>query len=294
MTKRMSRSSRWSAIAGIMLLLAMTSLLGCNPWRAFFPARVYETEPPELPGDLGSPALLVFTKTNGFRHDEAIPAGLERIEEIAARRGWGIFHTENGAVFNAEQLARFSATIWHNTSGDTLNEEQKQDFKAWLESGGGFVGIHGAGGDRAYDWEWYVEELIGAQFIGHIMGPQFQEARVVVEDRDHPATARLGDAWVHEEEWYSFDRSVRGRPGFRVLMSVDESSYSPRSKLLWMDDDLSMGDHPVVWSHCVGRGRALFTALGHQAEAYAEPEIVALLEGAIAWAAGLEGSGCER
>ncbi len=288
MTKRRSRF-----IAGLIPLLAMTSLLGCNPWRAFFPAHIYETKPPELPSDLGGPALLVFTKTNGFRHEEAIPAGLERVEEIAARRGWSIFHTENGAVFNAEQLARFSATIWHNTSGDTLNEEQKRGFKAWLESGGGFVGIHGAGGDRGYDWEWYVEELIGAQFIGHIMGPQFQEARAVVEDHDHPATARLGDSWLHNEEWYSFDRSVRGRPGFRVLISVDESSYSPRSKMLWTDDDLSMGDHPVAWSHCVSRGRALFTALGHQAAAYAEPEIIALLEGAIGWAAGLEGSGCD-
>ena len=85
---------------------------------------------------------------------------------------------------------------------------------------------------------------------------------------------------------------MRDRPGFRVLARVDESSYAPRMELLWMDTDIAMGDHPVVWSHCVGRGRVFFSALGHQGAAYQAPEMLALLEGAVAWAAGLEGTGC--
>jgi type 1 glutamine amidotransferase len=47
-------------------------------------------------------------------------------------------------------------------------------------------------------------------------------------------------------------------------------------------------DHPIIWSHCVGRGRSFYSALGHKGEYYAEPLHVELLEGAIAWAAGLE------
>ena len=38
-----------------------------------------------------------------------------------------------------------------------------------------------------------------------------------------------------------------------------------------------------------GRGRAFYSALGHGAETYARPEHARMLEGAIAWAAGLEG-----
>jgi type 1 glutamine amidotransferase len=285
------RTRRW--IAGSLLLAVMSGAAGCDGLRAIFPAKVYETEPPELPSDLAKPAMLIFTKTNGFRHKEAIPAGLALFETIAKRRGWSLFHTENGAVFNRDQLSRFDATLWHNTSGDTLNEEQKVVFKEWLEAGGGFVGIHGAGGDFSYDWDWYVEELIGAQFIGHTMGPQFQDAKAVVEDRTHPATLAIGESWIQNEEWYSFDASVRDKPGYRVLVSVDESTYSPQMKMLFMSDDIAMGDHPVVWTHCVGRGRALFSALGHQASAYAMVENAKLLEGAVAWAARLEGAGCE-
>jgi type 1 glutamine amidotransferase len=79
-----------------------------------------------------------------------------------------------------------------------------------------------------------------------------------------------------------------------VLLSVDESSYALEMGWvgLFLGNRLEMGDHPVVWSHCPGAGRALYSALGHQAESYQAPEHRALLEGAVAWAAGLHGRDC--
>ncbi len=290
---RTNRNRRVGAAA----LLAVTALAvsGCDTLRVFFPSHAHETTPPDLPADLGRPALLVFTKTNGFRHTDAIPAGVAQIEAIAKRRGWSVFHTENGAVFNDAQLARFDATVWHQVSGDVLNEAQRDALRRYVESGKGWVGIHGAGGDRSYDWPWYVNELVGAQFIGHPMGPQFQTATWRTEDASHPASAKLPAEWQREEEIYSFEKSVRARADFHVLVSVDESTYSPREKILWHDRDLAMpgGDHPMVWWHCVGRGRAFYSALGHQAAYYDEPEMQALLEGALAWGLREEGAGCE-
>ncbi len=264
---------------------------GCGAWRAIFPKVEYETEPPSLPADLGSPAILVFTKTNGFRHEEAIPAGVALIEEIAARRGWSVFHTENGAVFNPGVLDRFDAVVWHVTSGDVLNEEQKATFKAWLEAGHGWVGTHAAG-DGSHTWPWYRRTIIGVDYGQHPLGPQFQEATLIVEDRDHPATAKLPERMTHLEEWYSFAESPRTK-GFRVLARVDESTYSPEINFLWMDQDLRMGDdHPIVWTTCIGKGRVLYNALGHQAAAYQVPELQDLMEGSLVWALGEEGLAC--
>ena len=48
-------------------------------------------------------------------------------------------------------------------------------------------------------------------------------------------------------------------------------------------------DHPLIWWHCVGKGHALYSALGHAAEYYAEPLMIRLLENSMAW--GLEQSG---
>ena len=264
-----------------------------NAWRATHPLAVYETEPVALPAELGSPAILLFTKTNGFRHEEGIPAGVALIESIAKRRGWSVFHTESGAAFTPENLARFQVVVWHQVSGDVLNDSQKETLKSWIEAGGGWVGVHGAGGDAAYAWRWYVDELLGAQFIGHPMSPQFQDAKLEVESHAHPATAQLPDSFVHNEEWYSFEHSPRAK-GYHVLATVAEYTYTPRMKLLAMNRDLRMGaDHPVLWWHCQGKGRVIYSALGHQAKSYALPEMEHLLEGAIAWAARLEGEGCE-
>jgi hypothetical protein len=91
----------------------------------------------------------------------------------------------------------------------------------------------------------------------------------------------IADPWVRTDEWYSFEKSPRGQPGFQILATVDEHTYHP--KMLWMD--VSMGaDHPVVWKHMVGKGRVFYSALGHSASAYADPAYLKMLEEAIRWA----------
>jgi type 1 glutamine amidotransferase len=115
------------------------------------------------------------------------------------------------------------------------------------------------------------------------MGPQFQEATIRVEAPVHPALAHLEREWVRTEEWYSFAKSPR-ETGARILATLDESTYAPDFKLFFIDRDLRMGaDHPIIWSQCIGRGRSLYSALGHQAEAYSEPEHLELLEEGVAW-----------
>jgi len=280
MLGRRARARVRARAAASTLAVALTLGAGCNAWRTFFPSHDHDEVAPSIPA-LAHPAVLLFTKTNGYRHAEAIDAGVPAIERIAKERGISLFHTENGAAHEPSLLARFDAVVWFQTSGDVLSLEQRAALRSFIEAGGGFVAVHGAIGDPSYDWKWYVRDLVGAQFIGHTMGPQFQTARAIVEDRDHPVTRGLPAEFEHEEEWYSFDASPRAR-GARVLVRVDESSYEPEL----FGRDIRMGeDHPVVWSHCPGRGRAVFSALGHQASAYASPANLALLGNAIVWAA---------
>ena len=174
-----------------------------------------------------------------------------------------------------------------------LDDDQRKALLDWTRAGGGFFGIHGTGGDPRYEWKAHVEELVGAQFIGHPMGPQFQQATIHIEAPDHPAMQHLDSTWVRTEEWYSFEKSPRG-PGVRVLATLDESTYSPRMKIALIDRDLRMGgDHPIIWAHCLGRGRAIYSALGHQAEAYSEPAHVTFLEEATSWVMETPPGGCD-
>jgi uncharacterized protein len=283
---------------GLWLVLALLVLLGigvARNWdmvqRVFLGGlKVYETTPPTLPADIKRPAILVFSKTNGFRHEEAIPAANSLFAELAKENGWGQYQTENGATFSPDILSRFDAVIFNNVSGDVFKPEQRAALKAFIENGGGFVGVHGAGGDMSYAWDWYVNDLIGTQFIGHPMNPQFQKATVKVEDKSHPATKDLPESWSRIDEWYSFQKSPR-KPGVTILVTLDETTYSPVGMF---GQKLAMGkDHPIMWSHCVGKGRALYSAMGHHADAYAEPGYRKMLGSSVHWALKLSGKGCE-
>jgi type 1 glutamine amidotransferase len=51
------------------------------------------------------------------------------------------------------------------------------------------------------------------------------------------------------------------------------------------DKDIAMGaDHPVMWWHCIGKGRVFYSALGHTPASYREPLYTGSLEAAIRWA----------
>ena len=288
------RLLRWPVYVLLAVVLGLALWIGPMVYRATIGFRDFDKVPPTLPANLGSPAILIFSKTNGFRDSAQIEATNRAIEAIARRLGWGSFTTENAAIYNRTQLSRFNAVVWNSTSGDILTSRQRADFQTWLAQGGGFVGLHGAGGDPSYAWKWYVDDLIGAQFIGHTLNPHIQQARLVVEDRGHPATKGLGDTWTRSDEWYSFAASPRAK-GYHILVSIDEASYQPVEGMIpfTKPKSIAMGkDHPMVWWHCVGKGRALYSALGHTPSSYSEPKHVQMIEGAIAWAAGLEGEGC--
>ncbi len=284
MNSTVKKILKWVGILLLVWIVGSLALLKyIGAWSVFFPSHAHETVAPEIPASVELPAILVFTKTNSFRHKEAIEAGAVFFEQLAQAQGWSMFHTENGAVFNAEDLSRFAVVIFHNASGDILSQEQQLAFQTWLQDGGGWLGVHAAGDGSHQDWPWYVENLLGAKFTAHPMDPQYQVADVTNEMPDHPVMTGLPKNWQHEEEWYSWERSPRGKD-FTILVSIDEQSYSPIQKILGAENDLRMGDHPVVWNRCIGEGRAIYSALGHQAKAYEDSKHKQLLENAITWA----------
>ncbi|MGY1581263.1 ThuA domain-containing protein [Streptomyces sp. MN13] len=213
------------------------------------------------------PRLLVFTRTTAYRHD-SIPAG------VAAVRALGRFeveHTEDPDALDGP-LDGYAAVVFLSTSGEVLTPTGRARLAAYLEAGGGFVGVHAAACTE-YTWPYYGE-MLGAWFDRH---PAHQPGKALVEDRTHPATRHLPAVWDFTDEWYDFRTNPRGH-GVRVLASADETSY----------DGGGMGaDHPLVWCREQGAGRVFYTAFGHAAEAYDDPGFREHLRGGIGWAARL-------
>ncbi|MXW65191.1 MAG: ThuA domain-containing protein [Bacteroidetes bacterium SB0662_bin_6] len=214
-------------------------------------------------------AVLVFSKTAGFRH-RSIEDGAQALREIGEGSGFSVTHTEDSTVFASPDLAGYGAVVFLNTTGDVLNDEQQAAFEQYIQEGGGYVGIHAAA-DTEYDWAWYGE-LVGGYFASH---PHVQPADIVVSDREFPATAHLPEVWTRTDEWYDYRANPRGN--VHVLAVLVEASYEGGR----MGDD-----HPIAWAHEYDGGRAIYTGGGHTSESYEEPLFREHLHQAILWAAG--------
>lgn len=261
------------------LALLATAQTAPNPNR---PTPTFDSVPPQLPR-LRRPAVLIFSKTNAFRHD-SIPAAVAAIERRVRARGWSSYATENAAVFNPAQLARFDAIVFASASGDLFTLDQRAALERYLASGRGLVGLHAAGDGSHADW---FDAIIGiGPYAGHPGGAdQFQAGELLVLDRRHPAMGHLPPRWRWTEEYYAWSRPPRADA--RILARLDETR-------LRLQDKHRMGeDHALVWWRCEGRARIFYSALGHRAEAWADPTHLALVDGAIGWSARRAGSGCQ-
>ncbi|MFT2010931.1 ThuA domain-containing protein [Pontibacter sp. 13R65] len=213
-------------------------------------------------------AILVFSKTAGFRH-ESIPAGIKALQALAQEHGVRLTATEEAAYFAADSLKMYKAVVFLNTTGDVLNQAQQEAFESYIQAGGGFAGIHAAS-DTEFDWPWY-NKLVGAYFDSH---PATQHAAIEVLDKKHLSTSHLPDRWERTDEWYNF-KSMN--PDVQVLANLDESSY---------EGGKNGSHHPIAWYHAYDGGRAFYTALGHTSESYSEPLFLQHMWGGIRYAMG--------
>ena len=238
----------------------------------------------------GRPRVLLFEKINGFKDVPSVNAAHAAFVAMAQRKGWALAITDQGSAFNPDVLRRFDAVIWNNISGDVLTLGQRASFRRWMERGGGFVGVHGTAGDPVYFWDWYVDTLLGARFAGHPLNPQFQTAKVSIDDKTHPAAQGLPSSWDMNDEWYSFKNNPRAS-GSRIIATLDETTYKPDGM---GGQNLRMGaDHPIAWSRCIARGRMFYSAIGHRPERYTDATNVKMLEQAVGWAADRTASDCK-
>ena len=102
------------------------------------PAPTFDSVAPELPA-LTRPAVLIVSKTNGYRHDsiaQAVPA----IEARVKARGWSSFATEDAAVFNPGQLAKFDVIVFANASGDITTPASARRFGRGSRRGAASLG----------------------------------------------------------------------------------------------------------------------------------------------------------
>ena len=202
--------------------------------------------------------LVIFSETSGYRHD-SIPTGADAISSIGAQLGYRVIHTEDSAELVE---LNYSVVVFLSPTLDVLNETEQHYLQQFVEKGGGFVGIHAAS-NCEYEFDWYIDSLVGAKFDFH---RAIKPLDVEVAQVTHPSTKHLASPWTRTDEWYCYDRIPQN---VTVLLEIE-------------DDD---GRRPIAWCRELGEGRSFYTGGGHTKESYSEPEFLDHIRGGIEWVA---------
>ncbi len=215
--------------------------------------------------------VLVNRHSVGFEHS-FLPHMEVAIKKMGAESGlFSAVTTARSTLINAKTLAGYDVIVMATTGDLGWSDEQKQALLDFVRGGKGFVGIHNAT-DTYYDWPEYGE-LVGGWFAGH---PWTQEVKINVEDTEHPATAMLGESFTVFDEVYTFKSWDRSKT--HVLMSIDNSSVD-LAKGNREDQDYAMG-----WCHEYGKGRVIYSALGHPDALWDQPWFLDHILACIKWA----------
>lgn len=207
-------------------------------------------------------SVLVFSKTLGYRHS-SIKEGQEFFKTLAKKNNFKISLSENSSDFNEENLKKYNAVVFLNTTGDILHEAEQNAFERYIQAGGGFMGIHAAT-DTEYKWQWY-NKLAGAYFMSHpgTNVSNVQNGNMITLDKSHASTRHLPNTFEKIDEFYDF-KSLQTE-SLNFLIKVDETSYK----------EGKMGAfHPMSWHQEFDGGKSFYTNFGHTPETFKEPLMI--------------------
>jgi type 1 glutamine amidotransferase len=224
--------------------------------------------------------ILVYTHNGkGYVHDN-IQTSVDTIKKMGAENGFAVDATDDPNFFADATLKQYQALVFANTNNEAfLSDSQREAFKHYIESGGGFVGLHSASGSER-DWP-YFWSVLGGKFVRH---PHQQVFLVRVKEADFPATQKLPGTFEWKDECYLIDHL---NPDIHVLLVTDYTKLDDPDKAKHPDE--TFGDPlPLSWYHQFDGGREYYLALGHNKDDYSNPLLYNQILGGILWAMGEE------
>lgn len=232
----------------------------------------------EIP-ELKNRNILVYTKNGkGYVH-ENIPSAIACIKKLGGQHSFNVDASEDPAIFSTQNLKKYAVIIFASTNNDVFDtDEQRVAFRKYIESGGGFVGIHSVVGTER-NWKWF-KNMVGGTFVWH---PKYQSYKIVIVDPKHPSVSGMPDIWKKEDECY-FQKEMN--PAIQTIMAHDLTSLNKTdSAKIATSAGPYTQLYPAVWSHQFDGGSVWVTALGHDKKDYEDEVFIRHLLNGITFVA---------
>lgn len=147
-----------------------------------------------------------------------------------------------------------------------ITEEQGEAVKNFVMAGNGFYSLHNNSHVSLSSKNY--REVMGGAYIGH---PPMRPFKVRVVNKDHPITQGVHDFMVNDEQHYVvYDKDPKN-----IILraeNIDGLTYE------------NLGAQSISgWAYGYGKGRVVFTAVGHNIHAMWQPEYFKLQKNAVRW-----------
>jgi type 1 glutamine amidotransferase len=238
---------------------------------------------------LAAPPLKVLIVTGNadlpYHHWQETTASLRAILEQTGR--FEVRVTEEPRGLTAEALQGYDAVVL-NYNGPRWPSAAETALESFVRQGKGLLAFHQAiygafFGHEFRDQKWYegptgsgwaaFPKMIGASWdpvkLGHAKRGIF---KVEWKDPSHPVCRQLPASFIANDELY---HRLTLFPGVHVLADA----LSPK------ETGGTGQREPLIWTNDYGRGRVLFTTLGHDAMAFYQTGMIDLIARGTEWVA---------
>ncbi len=246
--------------------------------------------------------MLVFSRTNGFRH-ASIATGKLAFEELGKKTGaFEVVISDDLANFEVDVLKTFDTVCFLSTTLNvfspsaaelkTMSEEDKkkaaerevrikENLMKFVKAGRGFVGIHAAT-DTFYDFPEY-SQMINGCFDGHPWNAGTQVSiKVEPGQEKHPLVEMFkGENIEFKEEIYQFKEPYDSKV-VHMLLRLDTEKTNMKVGGIKRTD----GDFGVAWARHWEKGRVFYCSIGHNHEMFWNPKILRHYLAGMQWAMG--------
>ena len=156
-----------------------------------------------------------------------------------------------------------------------ITEEQGAAIKAFVQAGGGLYAYHNSSHISLFSKSY--REVMGGAYIDH---PPLRPFKVSVVNKQHPITRGIQDFTVNDEQHFvTYDKD----PKYLLLQSENVDGLTD------VHEGQDLGSKAMGgWAYDFGKGRVVFTAVGHTLHALWEPEYFKLQKNAVRWLLGME------
>jgi uncharacterized protein len=206
--------------------------------------------------------ILVYTKNGkGYVH-ENIESGVKAIQKLGQEKGFSVVASNDASVFTETNLKQYTFLVFANTNNDVFDtNEQRLAFRKYIESGGGFVGLHSVLGTER-NWTWF-KMLLGGSFAWH---PKFQSLSLKLIDPTHSSAKNVPSVWTKEDECYFMKEMY---PGIKVFLAHDLTSLrKDEDEKIKANAGSFIRYYPAAWYQSFDGGTIWVTTLGHNKKDY--------------------------